>query len=738
MSLSQQQQAIFGNLSNTAQNVSRSYKQSTATLSFSVILCTYNRRNLVLSALASLRRQTLSYQQFEVIVVDNGSTDGTFAVVQNYVYAHPTHAQASENAWRVQCLYEPRNGLAYARNKALQAASGEIAVFLDDDSMADPQFLEHLLTAYQETKADAIGGRVELRLEGARPHWLSDDLLDLLGYFAPAQTRMQVQESLSFSGCNFSVRLEVLQALGTFSPFLTKRPHRPASMEVHDLCQRLQKAGYCLWYEPQAVVTHRVPAARLQRPYFTGRAYWQGRSEILSYYANEHIKAQRIEEATHYTMQVILSSLFHDLKEIAHLFFFHRTLQVLAGASTNERLLTAMAQARLWGQFQQKLRFLEHIPAEMTVPAVLFVHAKQRDATVDLFINALHTQPLHCTVSENDIPFAWLWQHRAHDGQSVGIIHMYRPGAFHLSHRQRQRFWFLLRLAHHLGIRVVSTDAGGWWQNTQSTRHRAERAFERTVFQQSHLIFSYTRQPEQLYPEKSVRRRLQCLPHPGFRGYFPPALPREQAQQQLGMVAPIGYVYVCFADQHSERELLYLLQAFAELGRTMHAGKQRRAPTQPARQSPPQSYPQLLLIGTPRDTASPTQLLKQAALNNTVHLFMENAGEADLPLYMGAAHALVIPHFPMQNVGTLETAIMALSYERFVIAPALPRFNGMLPPYMSTLYDPASRTSLIQAMEQAQFHNHRLKEKEVYALDAHSGWSNYAQRMLERYQHLLS
>ena len=54
---------------------------------FSIILCTYNRRNLALSALASLRRQTLPYNTFEVIVVDNGSSDGTSAAVRTYVSA---------------------------------------------------------------------------------------------------------------------------------------------------------------------------------------------------------------------------------------------------------------------------------------------------------------------------------------------------------------------------------------------------------------------------------------------------------------------------------------------------------------------------------------------------------------------------------------------------------------------------------------------------------------------------
>src|SRR6266702_1456295 len=205
---------------------------------FSVILCTYNRRNLVLSLLASLRRQTLAYDQFEVIVVDNDSNDGTLAAVRTYVSAG-SDIQDSEcpgGGWQVQCLSEPQNGLAYARNAGLQAASGEIVVFLDDDTLADPHFLERLLTAYEETGADAIGGRVELQWGTARPHWLTDELLGLLGYFAPSPVRVQLKAPDSFSNSNFSVKIEALRGIDHFSPLLSNRLDMPVHMESYELC----------------------------------------------------------------------------------------------------------------------------------------------------------------------------------------------------------------------------------------------------------------------------------------------------------------------------------------------------------------------------------------------------------------------------------------------------------------------------------------------------------------------
>src|ERR1700738_982272 len=93
---------------------------------FSIILCTYNRRNLTLSALASLRRQTLPYNAFEVIVIDNGSNDGTLDAVRAYVNAGRKKKHKTDDIGKVKCLPEPQNGLAYARNTGLLAASGEI------------------------------------------------------------------------------------------------------------------------------------------------------------------------------------------------------------------------------------------------------------------------------------------------------------------------------------------------------------------------------------------------------------------------------------------------------------------------------------------------------------------------------------------------------------------------------------------------------------------------------------
>ncbi len=682
----------------------------------SVILCTYNRRNLVLSALASLRRQTLAYEQFEVIVVDNGSTDGTLEAVRTYVSAGVQLGRKSQELWYVHCLSESKNGLAYARHTALQEASGEIAVFLDDDALADPYFLERLLAAYDESGADAIGGRVELRWEAQRPHWLSEDMLHLLGYFAPFKTRTQLKEEMCFSSTSFSVRMSALRSIGYFSPFLSKRQHLPANAEVDDLYQRLHRAGYSLWYEPEAVVTHRVPAARLQRSYFMGRAYWQGCSEVLAEYAN---KAHEGETKSY---RSVFQSVLPEMRELSYLLLLHRPLLRLAGRSTNERLQAAMAQARSWGHLRQKLQFLEHAPPEVTTPAVLFVCSAEDDPAADLLIHALNLQDVNCTQTIADIPLSWLWRHRAYQGQAMGIVHLYRAGALPLTRRQHQQLWFRLWLAQCWGLRIVTSDTGGWWQSTRSLRSLSQRTLERQLFSISDIVFSSTRQPEQLYPDKKLRRRVRCLPHPGFQGYYAPPLPRQQAHWQLGLPEQAGFVYLCFAQQHTERELIHLLEAFREAQQTGLLA----------------ANTQLILVGYAADKKISRRILKLAALNATVHLCIAPLRTEAIPLYLGAADALVLPHLARQTSGMLETALLALSYGRTVVAPSLPRFNGMLPPSASILYESKSRTSLQQALHKVQTLRYGMNEKENQAFDAASGWEHYANRLRKLYIQLLN
>ncbi len=273
----------------------------------------------------------------------------------------------------------------------------------------------------------------------------------------------------------------------------------------------------------------------------------------------------RSEQATQYAKAPVVKSVIHELGDILHLALIQRPLLRMAGKTSNEQLLAAMEQARCWGHLRQRLQFLEHAPLEVTTPAVLLVRSPEQDQTAELLARSLALQDAACTTSFIDIPIAWLWRHRAYDGQAMGIVHFYRPGSFHPTRHQLQGFWLRLWLARRLGIRIVTTDTGGWWQCTRNLRFLSRRMLERKLMQHSDIVLAYTRQPEELYPDKKLRRRVRCLPHPGFRGSFDAPVARSEAHKQLGLPPDSGFVYLCFAHAHTERELLHLMRAFDEV-----------------------------------------------------------------------------------------------------------------------------------------------------------------------------
>lgn len=681
---------------------------------FSVVLCTYNRRNFVLAALTTLRRQTLPYRDFEVIVVDNGSRDGTWQAVHSYIQAGENASVQEEDAWHVTCLAEPKNGLAYARNTGLLAARGSIVVFVDDDTLLDPRMLEHLWQAYQETGADAVGMRVGIHWDMSSPHWLIPELLSTLGYFAPYTARCQLETEENFASCAFSVKQEVLHAIHYFSPFLSKRVNLPSSVEVADLCQRLRQGGYTLWYEPRALVMHRATSARLRHAYFVGRAYWQGRSEIMLHYLH------RRQEST----QDVWHEIWQEIRHFARCFLLEGPLIRLAQRSTTERLLNSMEQAHSWGRLIQRLLYLEHLPSDLDMPAVLLVHTSQPDTSFGLLTRALEKQEVRYLAGQPEIPLRWLWRHRRYRDQPVGILHFYCPGELDLTRRQNQHLRFRLWLARRWGLRVVVTDAGGWWQTAQGPRFRERRLFERRILHASHAILSSSRQPNLLYRASRLHRRVRHLPQPGFRGHYPSPPAHAEARQRLGLPSSASFVYLCLASLHSEREVIFLLEAFSLLTLGSRSAESRAGTS-------------LLLVGDPVDSTFSPRILRLLARDTRIYTCSERFQESDFPLYMSACDVLVLPHLAAHNAGAPVHASLGLSCERLVIVPDLPRFRGILPPRASVPYFPGSRESLAEAMVKTQQMAFTLSPEEETALDVRQSWDAYARRLVQIYRNLL-
>lgn len=236
----------------------------------SAIICTHNREQYLGLAIDSLLQQ--DFTDFEIIVVDNASTDGTRQVVEARL-PHP----------KLRYIYEPVTGLSIARNTGAKNSQSPIIAYLDDDAIATPQWLRVLYSAYENHPKLAIaGGKVTLIWpEGITPPpWLSDNLAENLGAYDLGDQWVEIKNpGLTPRGLNYSIRRSFLEKIGGFDINLGRVGKRLLSNEELQMTELALKQGWQVAYIPEALVAHHVAPERINRAWFMERGWWQGISE---------------------------------------------------------------------------------------------------------------------------------------------------------------------------------------------------------------------------------------------------------------------------------------------------------------------------------------------------------------------------------------------------------------------------------------------------------------------------
>jgi glycosyltransferase involved in cell wall biosynthesis len=243
----------------------------------SAIICTHNRDRYLGLAIDSLLTQSLPASDFEIIVVDNASTDRTKAIVEARGAALGAHND------RIHYIYESTLGLSTARNTGAKGALAPIIAYLDDDAVASPQWLEELLAAYDADEKLAIaGGKVTLIwIDGmTAPNWLSKELAGNLGsYDLGDQPQAITVPGQTPRGLNYSLRQSFLQSVGGFDLNLGRVGKNLLSNEELHMTALALDNGWNVAYLPQALVAHHVAPERVNRNWFLQRGWWQGISE---------------------------------------------------------------------------------------------------------------------------------------------------------------------------------------------------------------------------------------------------------------------------------------------------------------------------------------------------------------------------------------------------------------------------------------------------------------------------
>ena len=217
----------------------------------SVVICTYNRLELARQAIASVLAQDFPPSAYELIIVDNASTDSTSRMAKEFCGRYPN----------VRYFLETSLGLAYARNRGWQVAQGEYVAYIDDDCKVPPAWLSAASRVIEQTRPAAFGGPYYAFYQSPKPAWFKDEY----GSHVQSNTLRPLQAGEYLDGGNMFLRLDVLRSLGGFNPDYGMKGRKIGYGEETELIDRLYTVkDYSVYYSPNVFVYHLVSAGKMK------------------------------------------------------------------------------------------------------------------------------------------------------------------------------------------------------------------------------------------------------------------------------------------------------------------------------------------------------------------------------------------------------------------------------------------------------------------------------------------
>jgi glycosyltransferase involved in cell wall biosynthesis len=238
----------------------------------SLIICSYNREKVIGKTLQHLFEQ--ADKDFELLLVNNNSTDNTENICTDFMNAHPQLT--------VRYFVEKNQGLSYARNRGIEEARGDYLIFLDDDAFTFPDYIQNFkifLEKYPDFQAG--GGKILPFWESERPQWMSRYLLSIVSTIDLGNEVKRFGGRSYPIGANMMIRKDLFERFGSFNVNLGRKGKNLEGAEEKDLFLRIKKAGIPVYYIPDAVVEHWAPDSRLTNDFFTQQALAIGHSEKI-------------------------------------------------------------------------------------------------------------------------------------------------------------------------------------------------------------------------------------------------------------------------------------------------------------------------------------------------------------------------------------------------------------------------------------------------------------------------
>ena len=205
-----------------------------------VAICSYNRCGYLFDTLTDINQFKATRDDAEVVVINNNSTDGTADMLERFDWTSPV---------ALKTFNESKQGLSYARNRAIEEANGQFILFLDDDVYAEPELIRHWV-ANLEAHPDltGAGGRIVVHFDGEEPNWFPPILHSILGHHFPYGNAQQYSGRAYPTGAHMLIKKDWFQKRGAFNPLLGRNGKVLGGGEEKDIFTKMKSSFHFFFF----------------------------------------------------------------------------------------------------------------------------------------------------------------------------------------------------------------------------------------------------------------------------------------------------------------------------------------------------------------------------------------------------------------------------------------------------------------------------------------------------------
>lgn len=289
-------------------------------MQFSFVTCTYNRAEGLSRTLQSLVVQKFSAEEFQIIIIDNNSSDNTWEVCKSFIEEY--------SCLQIEYYKETNQGLSYALNRGIKEAKGDYIVYVDDDETVAPDHLYRLsVHLYKYPKMELIASPVVPLYEDREPKWMSLFTQRLIGGSFNAGNKLKKLGKGKYPGTGHTViKRELYRKFGDYNTELGRKGSGLLGAEDKDMAFRLINNNIACYYIPDIPIYHHIPKYKLTDEFFTRLTYSIGKSE--------RIRTKAVSEGDYY------KRLFDELikwgASVLLFFFYFITLRLSKGVKLLE------------------------------------------------------------------------------------------------------------------------------------------------------------------------------------------------------------------------------------------------------------------------------------------------------------------------------------------------------------------------------------------------------------------